>query len=64
MVTKGHAGETEQRSLVDSNSGRGKHDIHGRQDRTGDSPPLESNHDKRRCDSGEYVRFRGKQKER
>ena len=64
MVTKGHAGETEQRSLVDFNGGRGNHDLYGRQDRTGDSLTLESNHDKRRCDSGEHVRLGNKQEER
>jgi len=64
MVTKGHAREIKQRNPVDSGGECGKHDIHGRQDRTGDSFTLESNHGKRRCDSGEHVRFGSKQKER
>ena len=63
MVTKGHAGETEQRNPVDSGGECGKYDIHGRQNRTGDGLTLESNHGKCRCDSGEYVRFGSKQKE-
>ena len=63
MVTKGYAGETEQYRPVDSGGECVKYDIHGRQDWTGDGPPLESHNGKRRCDSGEHVRSRSKQKE-